>query len=460
MSKRIEVYFILYLGLLMAFFGIDSEVADYIENQERILAQVAKSKLKNLIEIQKQHQNNVNDDINLIFYLQGDFDKDSLDAKLFFKHNKNENDTFSVDLEKDSIGGFYSALVKRERFNSQSDRYGVQITYKAEPFFSVSSREELLLDFGKEELVNEIINNIRSEGSNIEDTLTVGMTIIPDAKIDPVFFIEPLQNPLNSIRGLNGKIELIVGGVATSDDYTLTIDSDRSEYRQASIRKSGNAASIDLGSLRNNGEVTVTGRNLRTGEIKQETIAVLTFKPRFKNKNRHRSEIYFNSPFTFDGTLTNFESLSDLGRYSLRVTGLIDQNVNSHEFEFNDELQEEGRIAFQLYIDGNKINGMSHEIKVKKPPAAEIKYLDRDGRSMTLKVNAYGRGNKIRKLHIQSGADPVGTPDIEDHEQGQTYIQKIKLKESIGPNIVKLKTTVFSNYEPKKQKFEERFHPL
>jgi len=446
MSKRIEVYFILYLGLLMAFFGIDSEVADYIENQERILEQVAKSKLKNLIKIQNQQLNNIGDDFNLSFDLQGDFDKDSLNARLFFKNDKNDSDTFSVSLEKDMIGGTYSALVKESRFYSLDESYSVQITYDVEPYFSDSSLAQLEMDFGKKELVDEIINNIYSEGSIIEDTLMVGLTITPNEKDDPGWKITPIQNPLNSIRGLNGKIGLFVGGVKRSEDYTLKIESDRSEYKKAKIKKGPHSAEINLGSLRKNGEVRVIGTRLRDRKISRSTIEVKTFIPRFKSKNRHRNEIYFNSPFTFDGTLANFDSFDDLRRYSLKVTGLIDQDVKSHEFEFNDDLEREGSIAIQLYIDGNKINGMSHEIIVKKPPPPDIKYLDRDGRFVTLNVNAYGRGNIIRRLRIHSGGTPVGSKKIDDHEQGQTYTQKVKLKESADGRI-RLKTSIYSNYE-------------
>ena len=139
----------------------------------------------------------------------------------------------------------------------------MQIAYDVEPYFSDSSRAELLLEFGKKELVDEIINNIYSEGSYVQDTLTVGLTIKPDAVRDATFMIKPLQDPLNSLRGLNGKIELFVAGVESSDDYTLQVESDREEYRTPKIKKGNSGAEIILGSLRRNGEVRVIGRRLK-----------------------------------------------------------------------------------------------------------------------------------------------------------------------------------------------------
>tara|TARA_B100002051_G_C16705433_1_gene623486 strand:- start:324 stop:1649 length:1326 start_codon:yes stop_codon:yes gene_type:complete len=441
----------------MAFFGIDSEVADYIENQKKILEQVAKSKLKNLVNIRSQHLNKVKDNFNLSFDLRGDFNEDSFQANLFFKHKEDESDTFSVPLDKEMIGGFYSGLVERSQFGSQNEAYGVQITYEVEPYFSDSSRIALLMDFGKEELVDEIISNIYNEGS-IQDTLTVGLTITPDAVLDAEFVIEPKQNPLNSIKGLKGKIELFVGGVENKDDYKLEIESNRIEYRNARIIKANSGAEIILGSLKKDGRVKVIGTRLRDGNKNEKIIKLQTFKPNWRYPDRLINEVYFNSPFTFNGTLENFESFDDLKRYSLKVTGLINKTVKNPIIDFDDELQDAGSITIQLLIDGNMISGMRHDIQVKKPPPADIKYLDRDGRSMTLEINAYGRNNKINKLHIQSGASKVGSPEIKNHTQGQTYTQKIKLKESNGPNGVKLKTTVFSNYDPKSQKFEEKFY--
>ena len=442
----------------MAFFGIDSEVADYIENQKKILEQVAKSKLKNLVNIQSQHLNKVKDNFNLSFDLRGDFDEDSFKANLFFRHDEDESDTFSVSLDKEAIGGLYSGLVKRSQFGSQNEAYGVQITYEVEPYFSDSSRNALLMDFGKVELVDEIISNINSDGS-IQDTLIVGLTITPDAVLDAEFVIEPRQNPLNSIRGLKGKIELFVGGVENKDDYKLEIESNRSEYKNVKIEKDNSSAEIILGSLKRNGEIKIIGTRLRDGKTDEKIIELQTFKPKWRYPGSLRKEVYFNSPFSFNGTLENLELFDDLKRYSLKVTGLINKTVKSHNIDFDDGLQDAGSITFQLLIDGNRISGMSHEMQVKKPPPADITYLERDGREMTLQVKAYGKGHKITRLRISKGATKIGKPDIlPDDGQGQVYIQKIRLNEIKGPSGIKLKTIVMSNYDPKTQNFEEKFY--
>ena len=84
MSKKVEVYFIMYLGLLMAFFGIDSEVAEYKMNQERILEQVAISKLDNLVKINNTSRIKEKENFYFSIELLGDFDPKSFKGNLYY----------------------------------------------------------------------------------------------------------------------------------------------------------------------------------------------------------------------------------------------------------------------------------------------------------------------------------------------------------------------------------------
>ena len=450
MTKRIEIYFILYLGLLMAFFGIDSEIEDYKEDQHKILVQVAKNKLKNLVNIQHEHLNKVGDDFQLTFSLNGDFDKDLLKAKLLFKHKKDENDTFSINLNKDQIGGSYSALVKRNDFKTQNETYQVGlVVYDLNAFFSESARDELIQDFGKVDLVDQIINNIYKEKSSRNDTLKVGLTITPDAVLDADFVMKPVQNPLNSIRGLNGKVELFIGGVEDKNSYTLKVDSDQISYRnKLKINKDATGAVITLGALNKNGFVKVTGRRARDGKTATDTIKIKTFTPKWKYQERHPKEAYFNDPIEFDATLDNFDSFDDLKRYSLKIDGLIKKQINNHIFEYSDNLDEKGVISIQLYLDGNKIESMNHRIIIKKPPPPDLKVVEREGNRVKIRITAYGNGNTIESVRFTKGVGGKNKPEIFSGLHGQEYNRVVFLKKFTNDHIL-MKTTIKANYSGK-----------
>ena len=136
--------------------------------------------------------------------------------------------------------------------------------------------------------------------------------------MDAEFVIEPKQDPLYSIKGLKGKIDLFIGGVENKDDYKLKIESDRSEYRNAKIIKANSSSEIIIGSLKRNGQIKVIGTRLRDGNKYEKIIKIQTIKPKWRYPDKLVNEVYFNSPFTFNGTLENFESFDDLKRYSLK----------------------------------------------------------------------------------------------------------------------------------------------
>ena len=99
MNKRIEVYFILYLGLLMAFFGIDSEVADYKKKQEQLLEQVALSKLDNLVRVRSSSLSNDGKGMFFTIDLEGNFDHDTFNGSLIFNNKSNKDESFSQKIQ-------------------------------------------------------------------------------------------------------------------------------------------------------------------------------------------------------------------------------------------------------------------------------------------------------------------------------------------------------------------------
>ena len=138
----------------------------------------------------------------------------------------------------------------------------------------------------------------------------------------------------------------------------------------------------------------------------------------------------------------------DYGRYKLKIDGLVETTTKDHTYEF-EGLSSTGEIRIQLYIDNNEIPNMVHTIKVLSPPCPDVIY-QRIGKSSELNiiVNAYGAGNRIKKVHVVKGAKTKKSSKAEkkEHEQGYTYKRKIFLKE--GGGVIELEIFTNNDYFP------------
>ena len=438
MSKKVEVYFIMYLGLLMAFFGIESEVADYKKNQERILEQVAISKLDNLVRIKNTSQLKDNDGIFFSLELDGDFNPNSFEGNLLFDNNGKNIIKAPIIIDQGSV---FTSSIKESQFEYPGKQHTVKMTYNAKPHFNDATVYELVKEFKDKKLVDKIINNIKKRGV-VSNTIDVGLTVVPEAVVAlPIFKISPKQNPLNSIKGLKGEIDLFIAGVKNENDYKIEIDANtRRRYKIGKIKYGKTQSKIPLGKL-SSGTLEVIGTRKRDSNISVETIQINVQKPKWKYPNHFKKEIYTNSPYVFNGTLIHFDNINDLSRYKLKLSGLVNRTVSNHVYEF-DKLIKAGNINIQLFIDDNKIEGMEHNIEVKNPPCPEFTH-SQDGKILTLTVKALGKGNVIKNLIILKGGSKKGKPEIVNDSQEQTYTQIIILRDE--PKV-KLKVLIKSNY--------------
>ena len=74
----------------MAFFGIDSEVADYKKRQAKAVEQIAINKLDNLVKVSSSSLSNDGNGMFFTIELEGDFDNESFEGSLLFSNKANK----------------------------------------------------------------------------------------------------------------------------------------------------------------------------------------------------------------------------------------------------------------------------------------------------------------------------------------------------------------------------------
>ena len=76
-QARVEVYFIIYIATIVSFFAIEGEVKHFKDSQKKILLEVSKDKIQNLVTIRNATDLHSKDSISLKVQLDGAFQKNS-----------------------------------------------------------------------------------------------------------------------------------------------------------------------------------------------------------------------------------------------------------------------------------------------------------------------------------------------------------------------------------------------
>ena len=83
--KKVEVYFLIYLGAILSLFAIEGELAEYMHRQDDILLTAADDKLKTLVQINNVKSNFENEEFyQLTFDLDGEYEKGTVEFEPSF----------------------------------------------------------------------------------------------------------------------------------------------------------------------------------------------------------------------------------------------------------------------------------------------------------------------------------------------------------------------------------------
>ena len=392
----------------MAFFGIEAEVADYKDAQERILERIAVEMISDIVQPSNfiyEHTND-NDDLTITGNLYGDFIPDKLKADLVFENTEKpdvENLSVSLNLfssQSAGIGLSYISNVEKTQFfgTNKKDKFKVKLAFETSPQFSDSTRDELINALGKESLADKIINRINEQGI-IRDTVDLAMTLVPEAETIGLPFNFWVPTLYSGIKGSKGEITVNLRGVAEASDYQLEINDETRRRFGISINRRAQKAIIKLGRVQN-GNISITASRLRDGEEERKIVQVKAIKPVWKIDD-NPSKAFVNCPIEFEGTLRYMDRDDDGSRYSFRISSdsgitpspptlIVGRNWVSDPFSGS------GEIRLQLLIDGNEIPGMVHTIEITTPGTPEIvdvRNLGGSKREITIK--SYGCDNYI-----------------------------------------------------------------
>ena len=433
--KRIEVYFIMYLALLMAFFGIEAEVADYQDSQERILERIAVEMISDIVQPANfiyEHTND-EDDLTITGSLYGDFIEDELKAELVFENTeKPEIENLSVALvpfesQSTGIGLSYASTVIKSSFfgNSINDKLKVKLAFETPPQFSDSTRGELIDALGKESLADKIINRINEQGI-IRDTVDLAMTLVPISVAESLPFNIIVPSLYSAINGSRGDLTVNLRGVNRASGYELNINSETRKRFGISISKRNQKAIIKLGKVQN-GNISISARRLSDGDVTRKIVRINAVEPEWKSENP--SKAFVNCPIEFDGTLKYMDRPEDDPRYSFRISsdgGISPSPPSSIDGRSwrSDSFSGSGEIRLQLLIDGNEIPGMVHTIEIDKPgdPVMTVSKLSSGRRE--IRIESFGCGNTIGKVWVLGGlkSGTFTKKSENSHSQGEIEV--------------------------------------
>ena len=411
MKKNIDIYFILYLGLLMAFFGLDSEVVEYQEKQEIMLAQAVIGRLDNLVQL-GEYDRIPNDD-SIIFFipLKGDFNPENFLGDLFFKNqDETKPSPKTVLVQSDDAPNIFTASISKEDFDNKKNAHRVSIVYETTPFINDSTKNKLIEEYGKE-LAEKMVLAMEKIPL-VQNELDMALLLIPDEEgPKTVFSINPKNvgedNSVNGIVGSKAKISFIVTGIKKNSDYEILFNGNDKNNFGISIKKDKQVGLMHLIINRfKKGNVKISAKLKGDGSITSSPMLRFNVKkPEWKKMNP--KEIYVGDPFDFDGTLKGIDGPADKARYSFEISGspfpkVLKENGWPTFSLPGSNFKSPGRFAVQLLLDGNKISNMKYEVTVKKIPEPIITFKTK-GNNVTVTATAYGSKNKVKKMYFNGG---------------------------------------------------------
>ncbi len=404
---RVEIYFVIYLATIISFFSVEGEVKEYKDKVEKTILAIAKDKVEQLVNIGQIAPYHEKETLTLNLQLNGFFDKNSLKGKLLFKKT-NENGLVEgakvfeyklSPLNQEEGDKWFTVTIPKKDFEKELNvAYQVTADLSVKPQFNEELHEKWMHAYKDEAIVKKLISAIKQVG-RIPLSKTFPNKIVPiGVGAASPFTMQTPKDSYSVLQGLNWEVPIYIGGVKENSDFRISVIQGSELVTDKIVRtpetiikgvglKSGH---IKIVGTRNNDDEKTSvefGLNVRP--------PVWTIAPTVK-------QIYFGEAYTFDGSLRGIP-IEDI---SVEVSGNAVENkrVNSAQVLF-DNFDKEGTVEFQVYVAGNKINSMSHQIQVLKPPPPEIEFLSRDAGSNNVyfKITTFGKSNKVLRFQQRGG---------------------------------------------------------
>lgn len=416
-QARVEVYFIIYVATIVSFFAVEGEVKRFKENQKKILLEVSREKIQNLVQIQNAKDIHGKDTIDLQVRLKGAFDKASFKGNVRLNPMDvpegmalEEKEYPLIALNDDPGDKSFRTFIPKSDFDlSLEVLYGITADIKVMPDPHLVE-EELNKSYDDHTIVNKIMDAVSSVGEiSLNKRFQNPLDPAGGAVMAP--FTMTVDRPKVSIvEGLPWEVRVIVGGVVETED--LDIEAVRGSGFISKLQP-GTPVTIVSGRGRRDGRIELQGTRLSDEE--QTVVGFdLQVRPPVWIKAPEQTEVYVGDPLLFEGGLRDIPS----SETSIRIGGTaVESGTVPGTVVQLSELPEKGVVNFQVLVDGREVRGMAHSISVVPPPPPKVSAnpVGRDGNILVFEIETYGLNNGVKRFRRIGGVGSnrqMGEPQV------------------------------------------------
>jgi len=404
-QARVEVYFIIYIATIVSFFAIEGEVKHFKANQKKILLEVSKDKIQNLVRIRNATDIHGKDTIDLKVNLEGAFEKASFSGTVHLNPIDPPEDLGLQELSyalspknQDPESKTFMAYIPKSDFNLKAEvLYRMSADIQVMPDKNLVEKE-LSKSYKDKIIVNKIMDAMTDVGEISLDKEFQNTLDPAGGAVQAPFTLTVDRPKISIVEGLPWEIRVIIGGIVDADDLELTAVKGANLVSQL---KAGTPVSIVSGRGRKDGRITLRGTRI-SDEESVEVECQLQVRPPIWLKAPSETTAYVGDPFMFEGALRDIPSAET----SIRVGGTAARGgIIPGTIAQLSDLSEEGMITFQVLVDGREVKGMQHSVQVVKPPQPKVSVnpVSRDGNYLTFEITTYGKNNSVRKFRKKGG---------------------------------------------------------
>lgn len=395
MKKKMEVYFVIYLSLLVSFIAIEDELIEYMDRQENILLEVAHNETNKMIRVDSSSSDEAGGNYRVNLALGGDYISESLVGNvLLVERGNRDSDTLVLELRRDLQKGanWYHFDTTTAIFDGQKTFKGI-LDVTVTPDVSESLITEWEHSFGDHK-VAEILAEKISTRKSIQIKHEVPFYLTNRGVVIPVT-INFAQEKVTAIKGLRWSTPLFINGVNKPEDYSL-------EFQRggnlASVERIGNRA-VFTGRARSDGRIIVDVEKFDDNSNARAILDLHVIEPQWRDGVPAPEQMYLAEEQTYMGSLVDIEtSITKIlvegdcyPRQELDAVGVLEP------------CNTPGKIYLTPMVDGERISSLRHEISVVPPPPPEIIETGKNGNTLLFNIVIHGKRNGLKGIYEISG---------------------------------------------------------
>ena len=424
-KSKIELYFVLYITTIVSFLTIESQLKNYIKEQDDVLLEVAQKEIINLVQVKSNSASAKDDSLEISVVFAGDFEKDNFSSNitLYSDAELNPDDLpFEISSELTSIDDSFKTSISYADFGDflrKPLRSRLKINFV--PKISDETENRWVEEFGSEKVVRKIKNNIFKrvkEDGYFSFEKKLETPIVPKVGISETFEIVFDKEEYPVIRDIPYTISFFNTGIDQVEDLILDVVNGKSLV--SSIEKNSTKSFLK-GIARNSGTITIRGVRTLDDSISTGTMRLKVFNPQWESVN-NVYEAFIGETFEFDARIKEIPQ----GEISVTLTSdLLKNGTVSYNSPFInlEAFNRSGTINLSVFVDGNEVKDLRSALFVKKPPPPEIN-VTRFNKTNELKITVkiFGKTNAVNRIRRISGIQRIDkNPTIDKQINRTTY---------------------------------------